>query len=82
MPNAAGTAINLHESPEDASGEGYIIAGAEWRGADNMWHDGAEIPTCVGTDTGSFTHVRLGLVTVEKPDRGTWEQVSWLECLE
>lgn len=40
------------------------------------------MPTCVGTDTGSFTHVRLGLVTVETPSGGTRQQVSWLECLE
>lgn len=82
MPNASGTAISLHDSPEGGPGEGYIIAGAQWRGIDNSWHDGADIPTCVGTDMSSFTHVRLGLVTVETPDGLTWEQVAWLECLE
>ena len=82
MPNATGTAISLHGSPEGGPGEGYIIAGAEWQGIENEWHDGADLPTCVGTDTDSFTHVSLGLVTVEMPDGGTREQVTWLECLE
>lgn len=82
MPNAAGTAISLHDSPQDVSGEGYVIAGARWRGTDNVWHDSADIPSCVGTDSDSFTHVRLGLVTVEAPDDVTWNQVAWLECLQ
>lgn len=82
MPNASGTAISLHDSPDDASGEGYVIAGAQWRGVENSWHDPADIPTCVGTDTGRLTHVRLGVVTVETPDGGSREQVAWLECLE
>lgn len=29
MPNASGTAVSLHTSPEDEWGEGYVIAGAE-----------------------------------------------------
>ncbi len=82
MPNAAGTAISLHDSPEGGPGEGYVIAGAEWRGIENRWHDGADIPTCVGTDTGSFTHVKLALITLESANGGTREQVTWLECLE
>ena len=82
VPNAAGTAISLHDAPEGGPGEGYVIAGAEWKAAGSGWHDGADIPTCVGTDTGSLTPVRLGLVTVETPDGGTREQATWLECLE
>ena len=82
MPNASGTAVSLHQSPEDTSGEGYVIAGARWRGIDNVWHEGSDIPTCVGNDTGSFSHVMLGLITVETPDGGVWDQVTWLECVD
>lgn len=83
MPtNAAGTAVSLHASPDAAAGEGYLIAGAQWRDIDDVWHDGADIPSCVGTDSSSRTHVRLGFVTVETPDGGTRDQVTWLECLE
>ena len=79
MPNADGTAISLHES-RDATpnpGEGYVIAGAEWRGPDGSWRDGASLPTCVGTDTSSMTHVRLGVVNVT----GRGSHVAWLECM-
>lgn len=82
MPNAAGTAVSLHGSPDAAAGEGYLIAGAQWRDINDVWHDGADIPSCVGTDSSSRTHVRLGFVTVETPDGGTRDQVTWLECLE
>jgi hypothetical protein len=81
-PNAAGTAISLHDSRDGSPGEGYIVAGARWRGIDGVEHEGADLPTCVGTDTASSTHVRLGLVTVESPEGARWDQVAWLECLE
>jgi hypothetical protein len=81
-PNAAGTAISLHDSRDGGPGEGYIVAGARWRGIDGVEHEGADLPTCVGTDTASSTHVRLGLVRVESPEGATWDQVAWLECLE
>jgi hypothetical protein len=82
MPNASGTAISLHDSQDGGPGEGYIIAGARWQSVDGVQHDGADLPTCIGTDTASLTHVRLGLVTVESPDSARWDQVTWLECLE
>jgi hypothetical protein len=82
MPDASGTAVSLHDSPTAEWGEGYIIAGASWRGTDNLWHQGDKGPTCVGTDTTSLTHVRLGVVTVGTPEGTRWERVAWLECLE
>jgi hypothetical protein len=81
-PNAAGTAISLRDSRDGGPGEGYIVAGARWRGVDGVEHEGADLPTCVGIDTASSTHVRLGLVTVESPEGARWDQVVWLECLE
>lgn len=80
-PNAAGSAKSLHESPDAALGDGYVIAGAMWRAGDGPWHEGASSPTCVGTDTAAMTQVRLGVVTVAMPESGTREQVAWLQCL-
>jgi hypothetical protein len=82
VPNAAGTAISLHASRDGGPGEGYIVAGAWWRGVDEVWHDGADVPTCIGTDTTALTHVRLGVVKVQNQDGMAWNQVPWLECLE
>ena len=50
MPDASGTAISLHESPDDEWGDGYVVAGAQWTDASGVWHDGADTPTCIGTD--------------------------------
>lgn len=81
QPNAAGSAMSLHESPDAALGDGYVIAGAMWRAGDGPWHEGGSSPTCVGTDTAAMTQVRLGVVTVAMPESGTREQVAWLQCL-
>src|SRR4030081_1272017 len=35
-PNAFGSAIGLASSPDAREQEGYIIAGASWKGADNV----------------------------------------------
>jgi hypothetical protein len=51
MPNQSGTAISLLDSRDAHDGEGYVVAGASWAGLDNLWHDGAHHPTCIGTDT-------------------------------
>jgi hypothetical protein len=83
-PNAAGTAISLHDSRDGGPGECYVAAGARWQGVDGArWqgvdgaqHDGAELPTRIGTATASSIHVRLGLVTVESPEGARWDQVS------
>lgn len=80
--NVSGTTISLHDSRDGGPGEGYIVAGAWWQGVDGVQHDGADLPTCIGTDTASSIHVRLGLVTVASPDGARWDQVTWLECLE
>ncbi|EHR63742.1 hypothetical protein [Saccharomonospora cyanea] len=81
MPNAKGTAISLHASADDPAGEGYVIAGARWAGVDGSWHGGGGGPTCVGTDTGAKTHVRLGVVDVDTGG-ASWRHVVWLRCLE
>jgi hypothetical protein len=83
MPNMHGTAISLHDSDDTRDGDGYIIAGAQWSGQDNVWHQGADGPTCVGTDTTRKTHVRLGIVDVS-PDEGVPGRpyVMWLRCLD
>lgn len=80
MPNWTGTAISLHDSDDTRDGNGYIIAGARWAGRDNLWHDGADGPTCVGTDTSVKTHVQMGIVDVEGEDAG-WAHVVWLRCV-
>lgn len=84
MPNAAGGAISLHAEEDggpDASGEGFVIAGASWAGPDDVWHDGTQT-SCVGTDTSVGTRVELGLVDYSDPIVGTGTQVVWLRCLE
>ncbi|QFU89839.1 hypothetical protein [Amycolatopsis sp. YIM 10] len=61
MPNAAGTVVSLHDSDDTRSGNSYIIAAASWSDSENVWHEGAGGPTCVGTDTTKKTRVRLGI---------------------
>lgn len=80
MPNAAGTAISLHDSDDPREGNAYEIAGAPWAGRDDVWHtdDG---PTCVGTDTAVKTRVRLGIVDVDARESFGGPRVVWLRCL-
>lgn len=81
MPNIHGTAIQLHDSDDTREGDGYVIAGVAWAGPDNLWHVGADGPTCVGTDTTKQVRVRLGVVDVE-PDEGIGgPRVVWMRCL-
>jgi hypothetical protein len=83
QPNASGTAIGLFDSNDTRAGNGYIIAGAWWSDRDNVWHEGANGPTCVGTDTATKTHVQLGIVDVEADEGGIGgPRVVWLRCLE
>ncbi len=82
QPNADGTAIGLLDSPDAENGESYVIAGADWRHVGGPWTDGTSSPTCVGTDPGVMTRVRLGLVMVKVPEGSTRQQVIWLECLD
>ena len=83
MPNANGTAISLHDTDEPHDGEGYIVAGASWAGRDGVWHEGADGPTCIGTDTSAKTHVRLGIVEVAPDEEGVGgPHVVWLRCLD
>lgn len=79
-PNRSGTAISLHVD-DDGAGEGYIVAGARWVGNDNVWHDGTELPTCIGNDPRSRTAVQLSVVTVELDDGTSWDQVVVVRCL-
>ncbi len=81
MPNHDGTAISLHDTPEDESGEGYVIAGADWTGPSGPTYTAGAGPTCVGTDTDSFTHVELSLLTVEI-EESRRVHVVHVRCLE
>ncbi|WP_153278228.1 hypothetical protein [Saccharothrix syringae] len=82
VPNAAGTAISLHDGDDTREGNGYEIAGAWWAGRDNAWHSG-DGPTCVGTDTAVRTRVRLGVVDVDAGGEGVGgPRVVWLRCLD
>jgi hypothetical protein len=81
MPNAPGDAVVLYDSPDPTgAGVGYIIAGAMWSETDNVWHQGSDSPTCVGTDTTVRKHVQLGVVHVDA-DHSSWTHVVWLRCL-
>lgn len=83
MPNASGTAIMLQDSDDTRDGNGYIVTGASWAGRDGVWHVGADGPTCIGTDTTTKTHVRLGIVDVEPGGGGIGgPRVVWLRCLD
>ena len=83
MPNASGSAISLHDSDDTRDGNGYIVAGAAWAGPDGLWHNGADGPTCIGTDTTVKTRVRLGIVDVAVGEGGPGgPRVVWLRCLE
>jgi hypothetical protein len=81
-PNGNGTAISLHNSNDTRDGNGYIVAGASWIDRNNIWHDGADLPTCVGTDTDAKVHVQLAIVDVEPVRNGIGgPRVVWLRCL-
>jgi hypothetical protein len=83
MPNASGTAISLHDSNDTREGNGYLVAGASWADRDGVWHGGSAGPTCVGTDTTTKTHVRLGIVDVTADEEGIGgPRVVWLRCLD
>lgn len=82
MPNATGTAIRLHDSDDTRDGNGYVVTGVLWAGRDDVWHEGTDGPTCVGTDTTAKTRVRLGIVDVAPGDEGIGgSRVVWLRCL-
>ena len=81
MPNASGTAISLHQSDTGGPGEGYIVAGASWVGVDDVWHSGAQSPTCIGDDPSSTTAVRLSAVSVALEDGTREDHVVHLRCL-
>ncbi|RSM84022.1 hypothetical protein DL991_00585 [Amycolatopsis sp. WAC 01375] len=80
-PNSAGNTVWLTETPDgNSKGDGFILAGARWTSADNLWRDGSSGPTCVGTNTMAATHVRLGVVDVQA-DGMSWRHAVWLRCL-
>jgi hypothetical protein len=48
-----------------------------------VWHEGDDLPTCVGTNTADKIHVRLGIVDVEPDREGIGgPRVVWLRCLD
>jgi hypothetical protein len=77
-PNIDGTAIGLSSEP-GGNEEGYIVAGATWNEA-GVWHDGAQLPSCIGNDPAVTTRVRLGVIHV-KSDGAPANTVVWIECL-
>jgi hypothetical protein len=86
IPNGNGLALSLHESDDTRDGNGYVIAGADWAGKDNLWHGGAQTPTCIGTDTTIKTHVQLGIVDIRSGGTDhvgySASHVIWLRCLD
>lgn len=81
MPNANGTAI-MFSGGEDTRGTSYVIAGAWWTGSDNVWHEGGDGASCVGTDPGKRARVQLGIVYVDSDGGAPAEpSVAWLRCL-
>lgn len=82
-PNASGTAISLHAGDGTGAGAGYVVAGVPWAGRDGVWHEGSDLPTCVGTDTAALTRVRLGIVHVAAGEEGIGgPRAVWLRCLD
>ncbi|OQO92626.1 hypothetical protein B1813_10690 [Saccharomonospora piscinae] len=82
-PNDTGTAISVHTSEDATDGNSYLIAGADWAGRDDVWHDGSVGPSCVGTDPSTRVRVRLGIVNVTPVEGGIGGQVvAWLRCLD
>jgi hypothetical protein len=75
--NADGSAIGLTHDGE--AGEGYVVAGATWRGLDGSWSD--QFPTCLEPSS-SGQRVRLGVFEAPPPGGAPGRPVVvWLECL-
>ena len=74
-----GTAIGF-STQQGGPGDGYVIAGANWRQQNQPWHD--SFPTCVQPLVEN-QRVRLGIIRArpvgEAPGRSV---VVWLECLD
>lgn len=78
--NTDGTVIWLTEAGSDDNGEGYIVAGADFKQADGTSRQGGSA-TCI--EPGATRQpVQLGLVKVDGgKDFGTREHVVWVHCL-
>src|SRR5665811_1598779 len=63
--NQGGDAIGLSSGPEVSEGEGYIVAGADWRDTSGAWHRG--FPTCL-EPLSQGQRVRLGVIDVPPED--------------
>jgi len=77
-PSNDGTAISLSSEP-GGTGEGYIIAGAAWSEG-GPWHEGSDVPTCIGNDPNVITRIRMGVIHVQT-DPSPANTVVWIECL-
>jgi hypothetical protein len=77
-PNIDGTAIGLSSEPGGTE-EGYIIAGAMWTEG-GVWHEGSDVPTCIGNDPSVTTRVRMGVIHVKSAPAPA-NTVVWIECL-
>ena len=75
--NGSGTAIGL-------DGDGYVIAGADWRDCKKSckpWHEGSAQETCV-KPLSSGRELELGVVDVKPTDDAAGRTVVvWLQCL-
>lgn len=80
--NADGTAIGV-SSEKGGAGEGYVIAGAMWRDANNAWTAWTSgLPTCLEPLT-SGKRVRLAVIDAEPTESGIGRPVVvWFECLD
>ncbi len=80
-PSSSGTAIGLSAEPGGEE-DGYVIVGAIWSDGAS-WHEGTDLPTCIGDDPTVSTRVRMGVVPVNNgQDRPSpADTVVWIECL-
>ncbi|MCG8554864.1 MAG: hypothetical protein MJD61_06190, partial [Proteobacteria bacterium] len=78
-----GAAIGFEQDGSN-TGEGYVVAGARWRGFDGTWHDGRDPetghPTCLEPQS-SGQRVRLGVVDARSGEGPSGPVVAWLQCL-
>jgi len=78
--NSDDTAIGVSKSEDLGPGEGYVIAGANWREFGGPWHQGGTPPSLAQPNIGQ--KVRLGVVYVKPTqDNPGGPVVSWIEVL-
>ncbi|WP_212840498.1 hypothetical protein [Catellatospora sp. IY07-71] len=81
LPVHDGAAVKLFDSPDAAEGEGYVIAGADWLGADGARMGDDLVPGCLRAAAGK-AHVQLGVVDVHGGDLAEGPRVVFVRCLD